>query len=75
MGLPVILIKEQSKYDGDYHIQGGVTMNSITYIGMDVHSTNYVLCAFTMGGQKFFGQTSINPDIKELVKYLKTLND
>lgn len=49
-------------------------MNSITYIGMDVHSTSYALCAFTMEGQKFFGQTSINPDIKELVKYLKTLN-
>ena len=49
-------------------------MNSITYIGMDVHSTNYALCAFTMGGQKFFGQTSINSDIKELVKHLKTLN-
>lgn len=74
VGLPVILIKEQIKYGRDYHIQGGATMNSITYIGMDVHSTNYTLCAYTVEGQKFFGQTSINPDIKELVKYLKTLN-
>ncbi len=49
-------------------------MNSITYIGMDVYSTNYALCAFTMGGQKFFGQTRINPNTKELVKYLETLN-
>ncbi len=49
-------------------------MNSITYIGMDVHTTNYALCAFTMEGQKLFAQTSINPSIKELVKYLETLN-
>lgn len=49
-------------------------MNSITYIGMDVHSTNYTLCAFTIEGQKTFAQTSINPNIKELVKYLETLN-
>ena len=49
-------------------------MNSIIYIGMDVHTTNYTLCAYTMEGQKLFAQTSINPDIKELVKYLETLN-
>ncbi len=45
-----------------------------TYIGMDIHSTNYTLCAYTVEGQKFFGQTSINPNIKELVKYLDILN-
>lgn len=40
----------------------------------DIHSTNYTLCAYTVEGQKFFGQTSINPNIKELVKYLDILN-
>lgn len=49
-------------------------MNSITYIGMDVHSTNYTLCAFTLEGQKTFAETQINPSVKELVKYLETLN-
>ncbi len=49
-------------------------MSIITYIGMDVHTTNYTLCAFTMEGQKTFAETQINPDIKELVKYLETLN-
>ncbi len=49
-------------------------MNSITYIGMDVRSTNYTLCAFTMEGQKLYAQTGINPNSKELVKYLETLN-
>jgi len=41
---------------------------------MDVHSTNYTLCAFAMEGQKTFAQTSINPNIQEPVKYLETLN-
>ena len=45
-------------------------MTSIAYIGIDVHTTNYTLCAFTLEGQKVFGQTSINPDIDELLKYL-----
>lgn len=48
-------------------------MKSITYIGMDVHTTNYTLCAFTVEGQKTFAETQINPNIKELVKYLETL--
>ena len=48
-------------------------MTSITYIGMDVHTTNYTLCAFTMDGQKAFAQTTINPDIDELLKYLANL--
>ena len=49
-------------------------MTSIVYIGMDVHTTNYTLCAFTLEGKKAFGRTTINPDIRELVKYLETLN-
>ena len=48
-------------------------MTSITYIGIDVHSTNYTLCAFSLEGQKVFGRTTINPDIDELLKYLATL--
>lgn len=58
----------------DYHIQGGVIMTNITYIGMDVHTAKYTLCAFTMEGKKAFGRTAINPDIKELVIYLEMLN-
>ena len=48
-------------------------MTNIIYIGMDVHTTNYTLCAFTMEGKKAFGRTTINPDIRELDKYLETL--
>ena len=48
-------------------------MTSIVYIGMDVHTTNYTLYAFTVEGKKAFGRTTINPDVRELVKYLETL--
>ena len=41
---------------------------------MDVHSTNYTLCGFTMAGQRPFAQSTINPDLKERDKYLTTLN-
>ena len=35
-----------------YHKQGGVTVSSITYIGMDVHTTNYTISAFQIEGEK-----------------------
>lgn len=35
---------------------------------------NYTLFAFIMEGKKAFGRITINPDIKELVKYPETLS-
>lgn len=52
--LPVIIRVEEAHYTGITDIQGEVTMNSITYIGMDVHTTNYTLCAFTLQTQTPF---------------------
>ena len=49
--LPVILRVETAQYTGITDIQGEVTMNSITYIGMDAHTTNYTLCAFILQTQ------------------------
>ena len=48
-------------------------MKSIAYIGMDVHTTNYTLCAYTLESQKPFAQIQIHPDLKELEKYLEKL--
>ena len=50
-------------------------MNSIAYIGLDVHTTNYTICAYTIENEKFFAETTIKPDIKELEKYLKRLQE
>ena len=48
-------------------------MTSILYIGMDVHSTNYTLCAYMFEGKNSFARTTINPKIDELLKYLANL--
>ena len=48
-------------------------MASIIFIGMDVHTTNFTLCAMNIDGY-IFGEAQINPDVKELDKYLKTLS-
>ena len=48
-------------------------MTSIINIGMDVHTTNFTLCAYSLEGQQPFAQTQINPNVRELDKYLKTL--
>lgn len=50
-------------------------MTSITYIGLDVHTTNYTICAYTIENDKAFAETTIKPDIKELEKYLKRLQE
>ena len=50
-------------------------MNSITYIVLDVHTTNYTICAYTIENDKTFAETTINPDIRELDKYLKKIQE
>ena len=49
-------------------------MTSKINIGMDVHSTNYTMSVYTFSGQQAFGRTVLNPDVNEVVKYLKTLD-
>ena len=50
-------------------------MNSITYIGMDVHTTNYTLCAFTLQTQQPFFELQIKPEFEALKKYLTKLDE
>lgn len=50
-------------------------METIAYIGMDVHTTNYTLCGFTALEGVPFGRTQINPDMKELARYFKMLHE
>ena len=43
---------------------------------MDVHSTNYTLCAVepTIGAEdRFFGEIQVSPDYKEIVSFIKSL--
>jgi len=45
--------------------------NNIIYIGMDVHTSNYTLCAYSAETQKEFGQVQIPPDLEIFKKYMK----
>ena len=64
--LPVILRVSKTQYTGITDIQGEVTMNSITYIGMDVHTTNYTLCAFTLQTQSPFFELQVRPEFVQI---------
>lgn len=51
-------------------------MNRIIKIGMDVHSTNYTLCAMepTFGSEeRVFGETQVAPDYKEVLLFITSL--
>lgn len=36
-------------------------MESIIYVGMDVHSTNYTLCCFSFGAADTFAHVDVQP--------------
>ena len=51
-------------------------MNRIIKIGMDVHSTNYTLCAMepTIGAEdRIFGKVQVAPDYKEVICFIESL--
>jgi len=48
-------------------------MSSIIYVGMDVHTTNYTICCYSITTDKIFAQTTMEPDYKNIVKYLAQL--
>ncbi|MBR3295093.1 MAG: transposase, partial [Clostridia bacterium] len=51
-------------------------MNRIIKIGMDVHTTNYTLCAMepTVGAEdRVFGEIQVAPDYKEVILFIESL--
>ena len=51
-------------------------MNRIIKIGMDVHSTNYTLCAIepTIGSEdRIFGEIQVAPDYREVICFIESL--
>lgn len=48
-------------------------MNSITYIGLDVHTTNYTICSFDWYDGKYFGETTVKPEYQQIEKYVNRL--
>ena len=45
-------------------------MRSILYVGMDVHTTNYTLCCYSIEKDEAFAVVQVEPDIKNILKYL-----
>ena len=48
-------------------------MSSILYVGMDVHTTNYTLCCYSITTDEIFATATFDPDYRNIVKYLERL--
>lgn len=48
-------------------------MTSILYVGMDVHTTNYTLCCYSIEKGQVFAQTQVSPDYTQILKYIDTM--
>lgn len=48
-------------------------MKSITYIGMDVHTTNYTLCCYSVEDDRYFAEIEVGPDYREVLKYINRI--
>jgi len=46
-------------------------MTSIIYVGMDVHTTNYTLCCYSITTDKIFATTAMVPEYRNILKYLE----
>ena len=45
-------------------------MKSIIYLGMDVHTTNYTLCCYTLEDDRMCHLQQIAPDYRLILKYM-----
>ena len=50
-------------------------MNSILYVGMDVHTTNYTLCTYTIEEDREFALTQVKPDHLNILRYINRLKE
>ena len=48
-------------------------MNSILYVGMDVHKENYTLCCYSFDEDKLQYKQTVAPDSKMVLKYLEQI--
>ncbi len=68
----IIHVDAKQHEGGDYRIQKEATMYRILKIGMDVHSTNYTLCAMepVIGEEdRIFATVMVAPDYKNILMF------
>ena len=46
-------------------------MNSIVYVGMDVHKENYTICSYRFEDDRLRYEQTVGPDYKNILKYLE----
>ena len=49
--------------------------NSIIYVGMDVHTTNYTLVCYSIEKDAFFAPMQVAPDFRNIVKYVDRIKE
>ena len=54
-----------------YRIQWEATMNSILYVGMDVHKENYTLCCYSFDRDTVEYRQTVPSDYRLILKYLE----
>ena len=50
-------------------------MTSIIYVGLDVHTSNYTACCYSVGDDRSFAVMQMKPDYKEVLKYLNRIKN
>ena len=48
-------------------------MTSITYIGMDVHTTNFTLCCYSFEDDKVYATVQVKPEYTHILKYINRI--
>ena len=48
-------------------------MTSITYIGMDVHTTNFTLCCYSFEDDKVYATVQVKPVYTQILKYINRI--
>ncbi len=68
-------LKVNRKLQGLPHAKEEHYMESILYVGMDVHTTNYTLCTYSIERDKEFALAQFKPDHLYIVRYIKRLKE
>ena len=50
-------------------------MESILYVGLDIHTSNYTLCTYSIETDREFGLVQFKPDYLNIVRYVKRLKE
>ena len=50
-------------------------MTNITYVGLDVHTTNYTAVCYRFETDNTFAVSTLKPKADEIIKYLNRVNE